>query len=278
MDNKPDGNDFQFKVKRVLTDNGWSVRMSPHYNDIFSEKPREIDIIAEKAFPPASNSIYNSTVIVRLFVECKYISDSTIFWFDERNTAEAKKVIDSLRSFHDPENNTSVAQKHHYLAEKPIAKLFRTGSKTGADGDPMYKAINQCLNAYIYFRNHPTNLRENYDYQSVVEIDYPIIICNSFNLLQKKNMIVSGQDISTEQIQEPFQLEIDYAFTVKGDQREEFFYLDILSINDLKSFEDSVLLPEINLAKQKAHDDYREAQYYRRQEQNSDNFDPFSLF
>jgi hypothetical protein len=27
---KPDGNDFQYKVKKVLIDAGWNVKMSPY--------------------------------------------------------------------------------------------------------------------------------------------------------------------------------------------------------------------------------------------------------
>src|ERR1700733_7479324 len=96
---KPDGNDFHYKAKKILDIAGWSVRMSPYYNDSFSEKPREIDIIAEKAFPSTVHGMYTGGVIVRLFIECKYIADQTTFWFEKRNATKAKKVVDAMNVF-----------------------------------------------------------------------------------------------------------------------------------------------------------------------------------
>ena len=44
------GNNFHCKVHNYLVGKNWAVLVSPYYNDNISEKPREIDLIAEKAF------------------------------------------------------------------------------------------------------------------------------------------------------------------------------------------------------------------------------------
>ena len=267
-----DGNNFQYKVKKALTDSGWNTRMSPYYNDSFSEKPREIDIIAEKAFPQIDTSFYTGTVIVRLFIECKYISKQTTFWFDKRNLERAKKIVERMRAFHEPNKNYEVLQKHHYLFDSLIAKLWETEGKN-PEGDPFYKAMNQSLNATIYFRQHSTDLRKDYNHQSVVELNYPVIMCNSFEKLIKKD---TTTDSVSCQIVEPFQLEVDYAYTQKDSQLEELFYVDILNLDSLKDFEDKILLDEINLAKQKISDDKREASF-RKMQSGQNDFDPYGI-
>jgi hypothetical protein len=273
--NKPDGNDFQYRVKKVLTDAGWNARMSPYYNDSFSEKPREIDIIAEKIFPPVPNSLYNSTVVVRLFIECKYIVKQTTFWLEERSTEKAKKIVDSSRAFHEVLKNYEVQANHHYLSNDLIAKLYRTEGKN-PDGDPIFKAITQCLNATIYYRNHPTDLKIKYNHgrQRIGELNYSIIVCNSFEKFFKKD---TTADSVAAPVLESFQLEVDYAYTKKDSPQEELFYIDVLRIDDLKIFEDEVLLKEIGLAKQKISDDEREAEFNRMRSRN-EHRDPFDGF
>jgi len=269
---KQDGNDFHYKVKKALTDIGWTVRMSPHYNDSFSEKPREIDIIAEKAFPPVERSVYRGTVIVRLFIECKYTTEQTTFWFDERNLDKAKEVVNETRSFSEVERNYQVQTEHHYLSKSLIAKLFRTEGKN-PDGDPVYKALTQCLNATIYYRHHRTDLRDRYSHQTVTELNYPIIVTNSFEKVFKKD---TTTDSNLSLVAEPFQLEVDYAYTIKDKQLEEMFYIDILSIEMLKTFEEETLIKEINLAKQKMSEDKREANF-QGQDLGYNPFDPYGI-
>lgn len=270
---KPDGNDFHYEVKKALVDAGWIVRMSPYYNDAFSEKPREIDIIAEKVFPDMDGSMYTGAVIARLFVECKYIVEQTTFWFEKRNSDKAKKVVNRTRAFHETEENYEVLHLHHYLSESLIAKLYKTFGKN-ADGDPIFKAITQCLNATIYYRYHPTDLRSKYNHQSVTELNYPIIVCNSFEKFIKKDTTVGSNQLP---ITEPFLLEVDYAYKMADKPTEEMFYIDVTDINALKNFETATLLGEVNLAKQKMSDDKRQAAIERLFSAR-DTHDPFDIY
>ena len=267
---KPDGNDFHYKAVHALRNAGWTVRVSPHYNDAFSEKPREIDIIAEKAFPSMQGSVYRGAVIVRLFVECKYIAEQTTFHFDNRNIDKAKEVVERTRAFHEPDQNLYVMQKHHYLSDSLIATLYRTEGKN-IDGDPIHKGINQCLNATIYYRHHRTELWKKYNHQSVVELNYSVIVCNAFEKFTVKDTTANS---AVSSVTQPFQLEVDYAYTSNTKPVEEVFYVDVLNINQLKDFEEQVLLEEVNLARQKISDDVCVAAF-ERMRSGEDDYDPF---
>ena len=117
------GNSFHFKVLKHLEDLGWKTIISPYYNDNLTNKPREIDLIAEKSFE-ARNS-YNDflgTVNVQLFIECKFISQKTVFWFHDKNMNQAEELITHNSPFR---KDNTYTKKHHYLDGKDrAAKLF----------------------------------------------------------------------------------------------------------------------------------------------------------
>ena len=88
------GNSFHARVVKLLRDQKWTVLVSPYYSDNFTDKPREIDIIAERKFDINDFiSDWLGTLNVRLFIECKYINGKTVFWFDEKDKAKATERI-----------------------------------------------------------------------------------------------------------------------------------------------------------------------------------------
>ncbi len=69
------GNNFHCKVLSYLKERGWHVLVSPYYTDNISDKPREIDLIAEKVFGHGGKwSERRGTINIKLFIECKYVS------------------------------------------------------------------------------------------------------------------------------------------------------------------------------------------------------------
>src|SRR4030043_1429892 len=122
------GNTFHCKVLKYLQDKGWTVLISPYYNDNVSSKPREIDLIAEKAFDAKDRfKGFLGTVNVKLFVECKYISQKTVFWFHDKDKQKAEELVTQTTPL--PPDNTYTA-KHHYLGEVDrVAKLFSDEQK-----------------------------------------------------------------------------------------------------------------------------------------------------
>lgn len=274
------GNNFHYEVANTLRENGWEVTVSQFYNDAFSQKPREIDLIAEKAFSSDHYSSSNTTVIVRLFIECKYINSTTIFWLDNKNIERAKGVVNKTRAFHDPDKNVLVGQKHHYLSNSKVGKLFSSESNRDRENDPIYKAITQCLNALIYFRGQRTKLYEKQHKRYIEELDYPVIICSSFNdfFSQESSAKNDPQNIPSDF---PLQLEIDYAYPDQKSPTEELFYIDVIPLEKLGSFEKMLQDGDVGIATQKLADEGREADYQRmidgRQDDHIDPFDPYPV-
>jgi hypothetical protein len=59
------GNNFHCKVVNYLRSRNWHVSISPWYVDSSTDKPRELDLIAEKLYSPArSEDRVHSCVVV----------------------------------------------------------------------------------------------------------------------------------------------------------------------------------------------------------------------
>lgn len=87
------GNTFHSKVLKRLKADGWTVLISPYYHDNVSNKPREIDLIAEKAFSREKHRQFWGTINIKLFIECKYVSQKTVLWFHEKDKQKAEGLI-----------------------------------------------------------------------------------------------------------------------------------------------------------------------------------------
>jgi hypothetical protein len=240
------GNVFHSQVVKMLRDKGWFVVVSPYYSDNFTDKPREIDIIAEKKFDAKSNfGAWLGTISVRLFVECKYVANHNVFWFD---SIDKDKIIDRIKS------DTSVdyldfdrnVKKHHYLVDSSVAKLFSSEKNRNGENELIGKAINQNLNALVYYRNKTDFMPEDLQRPSRVlqSVSYPIIIVNSFDKFFRTDM----EDVEKEviSITEPFKLEVNYAYIDKEkNTKNEYFLIDVLSIDNLDDFFSSIEENEI---------------------------------
>ena len=250
------------------------MTVSQFYTDAFSQKSREIDLIAEKAFSSTAFTDQNATVIVRLFVECKYINSTTVLWLDKKNLEKAKDVVRATDAFHDPDTNYLVTEKHHYLANLKVAKLFSSEGGKDRENDPIYKAITQCLNALIYFRHHETKLHKKYDHRDVIEINYPLVVCNSFKefFSQDSSSNNDPQNVPTDSL---LQLEIDYAYPYdQVKSTEELFFIDVIPLEKMEVFENMLVQGDIQLAQQKLGDDRRENYNRRMFNERDDDFDP----
>lgn len=229
------GNTFHSKVLKYLQEKGWTVLISPYYNDNLSNKPREIDLIAEKAFP-IKKEIHgrSETVHVKLFIECKYISQTTVFWFHDKDKQKAEDLV----SHTTPEiKNHLHMKKHHYLGGiNKVAKLFADQRKKAADNEFFYKALNQSLNAMIYYRNKGSiiELPNGHFYNIFKIINYPVIVCSSFDRLFRVEL---GDDFAPINIDDNFLLELNYAYrNSDGNSVNEYFLIDVLSFNMFDSY------------------------------------------
>ncbi len=241
------GNKFHFKVLKKLQEKDWTVLISPYYNDNVTGKPREIDLIAEKAFKasgkPGQVGYFNYTINIKLFIECKYIRPTTVFWFHGKDKTKAEKLITQTTPLK-PSN--TYTNRHHYLGGVDrVAKLFADDSKKSAENEIFYKALNQSLNAMVYYRNRGSIIKSPNSEGSAIltSANYPVIICNSFENLY-------GIEIDTDadpfKITEDFLLEVNYAYMTSDNiPMNEYFLIDILNFDLLDSFLVEIIEKEV---------------------------------
>ncbi|MEI6296538.1 MAG: hypothetical protein WCO84_02710 [bacterium] len=235
------------KVIDILRGQGWKLSIAPYYYDNISNTVREIDIIAEKQFN-LSSEVKSSKVQVnvQLFVECKYIKQEIVFWFDDRDIDKAVIKMEKssdLEILHNRFGADITMDKFHYLTNDKVAKLFSTNMNKE---DVIYKAITQCLNAQIYYDqwyNHPIHFDFSGHREVVTKIlKYPIIICDNFNNLSKIDFNEDvGVGYKNELIKDSFQIETNYTFLDKAQKaKTEYFLIDLLNINDVGAFLDNL--------------------------------------
>ncbi len=228
------GNNFHTKVLQYLESEGWTIIISPYYNDNYTNKPREIDLIAEKAFNQEPYGTFLGTVNVQLFIECKYLAQKTVFWCHDKNRENAKQLVVKDGPF--TATNRFIEQHHYLNSCDKVAKLFASERGQAQENDPFYKALNQSLNSLIYFKNHETfiQLPESYrDYERAY-LKFPVIICNSFDNLFQVDM---SREDDPVQIEENFQLEVNYAYTDNGGgSHNEYFLIDVVDFGRVNTF------------------------------------------
>lgn len=230
------GNGFHSRVVKLLREQEWTVLVSPYYSDNFTDKPREIDVVAERKFDVKDFSEWQGTLNARLFIECKYITGDTVFWFDNKDKERAIERIMTDTGMEHPYNNVTI-QEHHHFTDVSVAKLFSSEKSRSEDNELMNKAINQNLNALVYYRKRADLFPEDQDTRNQVlwRVSYPIIVVNSFENLFRTNM--SDSTGSVEPITEPFQLEVNYAYIDKDrNGHNEYFLIDVVSIDALPEF------------------------------------------
>lgn len=276
------GNSFHSKIVNLLRTEDWSVLVSPYYSDNFTDKPREIDILTEKLFDIQEHSTWYGTLTVRLFIECKYITGKTVFWFDKKDRERAILRIKKDSGLDGPESNTAI-ERHHYFLDNPVAKLFTSETRKSEENEPINKAINQNLNATIYYRNKNdlkiVKIPKGRVDKNLKVIPYPIIVVNSFDNFYRVSM---DNEEEIEQITEPFQLEVNYAYKDnnvfiedhRGDYRNEYFLIDVVSLEQLPNFLKSIEGSDIDVIKQQLawNERYKEAQKNSRGNLGSNNY------
>ena len=233
------GNNFHAKVARWFVADGWDIQISPYYLDQTQQKAREIDLVAEKVWPFKTGfGQHEGYVLVRLYIECKFVPSHAVFWFAEKSKREAAELVYSFPGF--TPNNSYTAQ-HHYLAQSDrVAKLFTSSQTKQQESDLFYKALNQILSAYVAFRSQSVESasREAKLHGKLLSLTYPVVVCSSFTKLFAADFL--GR-LQTSPQDENFQLEVRYAY---GDPssapRNEYFLVDFASYDNLPSFTQAI--------------------------------------
>ena len=245
---KSSGNTFHARVARSLERAGWHITVSPYYMDQAQNKAREIDLVAEKAWPRTNYwGDYKGELVVRLFIECKYLGTHSVFWFSGKDDAEARKLA-AVRCGLDTKDPQ--VREHHYVAQgNSVAKLFASTGK-GQDTEPFYKALNQTLNAMVSMSRKPAllpSLRK--DRGALKIVDFPVVVCSSFDRLWALDFY---EDSTPWKMQDNFQLEVRYAYTdYSGAQKNDYFLLDVVEFAQIEAFlevitKDASIMSKVN--------------------------------
>lgn len=239
------GNNFHAKVARWLAENGWHVVVSPYYMDQTQNKAREIDLVAEKLWPV--NGRFGNTVndiAVRLYIECKFVSSHSVFWFADKDRESALELVCASQPYR---ADNSYTKKHHYLSQSPrVAKLFSTSNRNARsnsnapENEPFYKALNQSLNAMVSMRDKPVSipsLKESQRHPKAL-IEFPVVVCSSFDKIYKVDF---DSDSQPEPVRENFQLEVRYAYIDRHQKhKDDFFILDFIDFNKFREFSEVI--------------------------------------
>lgn len=232
------GNSFHARVARWFRDAGWHVRVSPYYLDRSQEKAREIDLVVEKAVEIRNfANRFEGDVVVRLFVECKFVAGHTVFWVAERDQSAAEALVVSSPPFR---ADNAYTRKHHYLADAPVAKLFAAEQSRGAEFEWMYKALNQVLNAQTSMLGQSVTIPQLQRYKArKVVLNFPVVVCSSFERIFRTDFFEAG---AAQKVNDNFQLEVSYAYTdVQGTPRDGYFLVDIVEFEQLEALAVAVL-------------------------------------
>lgn len=227
------GHHFHARVINLFREKGWSVLVSPYYSDNFTDKPREIDVIAEKLFDVRAGRDLLGSLNICLFIECKYINNDTIFWFDTKDKDRALgRIMDDTGMEHSHHNLDT--RKHHYSDDTLVAKLFSSGKGRGDDNEPISRAINQDLNALVYYRGRDSYIEISAS-KVLRRVTYPLIVVNSFEKFFRTN--IADESGELEPITEPCQLEVNYAYTDKEKSgKNEYFLIDVMNFDKIEEF------------------------------------------
>jgi hypothetical protein len=226
-----------------LREKGWSVNISSYYYDNAADLLKEIDIIAEKQFYSSTRHDSSVQLNVQLFMECKYVNQEIIFWFDSINR---EKAADKLER--DTELRIETVQRgggdiagsdFHYLKSDRVAKLFSSNANRE---DVVYKAISQCLRAQVYYQQWAAGPISNSfsDSQRVLTkiIRYPVVVCGNFANMKEVQRDSGADKFSTKNIADSFLLETNYVYfnKAKTNAQDDYFLIDFIAIDSLKSY------------------------------------------
>lgn len=226
------GNRLLGEVVGYFREKGWTTRISQYYVDATTAKARELDLIVEKAFQFADSYQQKwNHLHVRLCIECKYIRRPVVFWFDDIDQKSVKSWVDRTAPF--TSSHSSSRQLHYLIAGKEGAKLFASGAEN-EDSEPIFRAINQCLNGFVNTRHRPLVELPSRASLNRFTLAYPLIVLSSFDSVYRTHINGSPDPVKVE---DNFLLEVNYAYPKPdGAGITEYFLVDMVSLGTLDKY------------------------------------------
>ncbi|MBU1202705.1 hypothetical protein KKH39_01540 [Patescibacteria group bacterium] len=250
------GHDFHLTISKLLEEKEWTVTNSPHYNDPVENKPREIDIIAEKNIQVGGGMFSNSTetLTIRLIIECKYIKPHIVFWFLDKDPIKSKQlaknnpILQNQEDFYLNYEN----KMHHYLKDNEAVKEFSTEN----DNKILDKAKNEVMHASLFYSN-----KRGGNYNTV---NYPLILVPDFTKFKR----AASDGNKYEDIKNNFEIEVEYTYKDKP----EYFLIDVVSKKTIDDFLNYLDNNDIKILKTALYNSIEEREFKKRNaRQNNQN-------
>lgn len=239
------GNDLHVEAERILKEAGWHTTSSMYYIDSSTEKARETDIIATKDWDINDN--FGRKILtfrVRLFIECKKISEPVVIWTKDKTIDAAENLARDNNVLREEEQINYVDKIppliHHYLTPNNV--IYQWDTSKEERNDFLFKGVDGCLKSLLFFKHR-------FRYTDYI-IDYPIIIINSLSVLKERD----GSKIGASPVDHNQQLELNYSYIpVSGGDKTSYFLIDVVELAKLNDFQQMLRDNDIQICLNKLH-------------------------
>jgi hypothetical protein len=238
--------EFHYQVYNYFRNKGWKVQLSPYYIDNYTQKPREVDIIAEKFYKIEPSTIistnlkeglsdqqkYIGTFNVRLYIECKLKKlEEYILFFEKPINKKFEVLLESRNIFY---SEAEIPNIEIHCFNRDVSKLFSIQSKLH---DYFFDAINQSLHSMIYFNTLFKKEGPIISLFSPEELNYlKILAIASFPVVILED--IKTKDINNKSIEDNFVAEVNYAYydEINRNFKNKIFYVDVVSFTKIDKF------------------------------------------
>lgn len=243
------GNNLHIDTVKLLETMDWDVDLSSYYYDDTTNKPREIDIVAQKEISICDEfkeEIDNFKLF--LFIECKYFKNELAFRVRENREKEAKAalIIEGMNKELLLERE-HLFSHHHYLQTSFVGKLY---DSLPEDQTKVFNAITQPIKSLIFFKQH--SLKTEVEKGKKKGIYYPIVIYSGIDgIYSIKDVDIENLDDLQKEENIMFSLNYSYKshyesiFAEKGRLTEalitQHFYIDFINQKRLKDYVSMIL-------------------------------------
>lgn len=229
---KKSGNNLHLEVADALKDKGWDVELSSYYYDDTTDKPREIDIVANRNEGVGSEAKGSQggkvidTFNVSLYIECKYFTKDVAFrmWPIGEQEQDAALHLNKITKgkFITFMNNNSSHHNSYYRSIKNVGKLHDTENEKS-----VFDALTQPIKSLIFSKD---------DDGTINKIYIPVVVYTGIDGIYP----IQGQDQNLDKLQ-PFEylsygLNYAYRSAHTGFLKREFFIVDFVHENLLSKY------------------------------------------
>ena len=164
------GFELELKTSQILNKKGWYVKTNPIYFNKEIKQYSEIDVVATK-----KNFIKNS--FNKIIIECKKQADDPWVFFKQNKTNRDVWTLNIVSKGEGRLYNgfgKKFYDKHYYYG-KSLATYYMNPFKNPDKPNPIHKAINQVVNALIFYFDQQSEVIGKSTKERIIFI-YPIIV------------------------------------------------------------------------------------------------------